>query len=107
MRYRAAVLPVIAVFAGFTAVPVLGPVIGQKGKVFSQAEVTIKAGEKLVFRNDDDVQHNVFSSTPGFAFNVVTMKPGTDHDVSWTREGSFDVRCAFHPTMKLKVTVTK
>jgi plastocyanin len=104
MRIRAAFLPVFLVAA---ASPATGPVVGQKGKVFSTNEVTIKVGEKLVFKNDDDVQHNVFSSTPGFAFNVVTMKPGAEHDVAWTREGSFDVRCAFHPTMKLHITVTK
>ena len=98
-------------FVPFAVALVLAPlapvVIGQKGKKFSQTEVTVKVGEKLVFNNDDDVTHNVFSAAPGFAFNVVAMKPGSDHQLTFTKEGSFDVRCAFHPAMKVKVTVTK
>jgi plastocyanin len=104
MRARLAVLPLFLTFAAAPGTPV---VVGQKGKLFSQTDVTLKPGEKLIFRNDDDVQHNVFSGAPGFAFNVVTMKPGTDHEVSWTREGKFDVRCAFHPKMKISITVAK
>lgn len=103
MRVRLAALPLVVL----AALPIAPVVVGQKGKAFSQAEVKLKIGEKLVIRNDDDVTHNVFSAAPGFAFNVVAMKPGTDHEIAFTREGSFDVRCAFHPGMKLKVTVTK
>jgi plastocyanin len=87
--------------------PLAPVVVGQKGKKFSQSEVTVKVGEKLVFNNDDDVTHNVFSAAPGFAFNVVAMKPGANHEVAFTKTGSFDVRCAFHPAMKVKITVTK
>ena len=102
MRVRFASLPLFAALAVLPPTPV---VVGQKGKVFSQADVSIKVGEKLVIKNDDDVTHNVFSAAPGFAFNVVAMKPGMDHELTFTRAGTFDVRCAFHPNMKLKVTV--
>ncbi len=101
-RYAFAPLALGLVLAPFAPV-----VIGQKGKKFSQAEVSVKVGEKLVFKNDDDVTHNVFSAAPGFAFNVVAMKPGSDHELAFTKAGSFDVRCAFHPAMKVKITVTK
>jgi plastocyanin len=104
MHVRLIAAPLFAVVAALTAGQV---VVGQKGKAFSQAAVTVKVGEKLVIRNDDDVTHNVFSAAPGFAFNVVAMKPGTDHELTFAKEGSFDVRCAFHPAMKLKITVTK
>lgn len=104
MSVRFVVAPVViaALLAPFAPV-----VIGQKGKKFSQAEVTAKVGDKLVIKNDDDVTHNVFSAAPGFAFNVVAMKPGTDHELTLSKEGSFEMRCAFHPAMKVKVTVTK
>jgi len=104
MRARLAALPLYAVLAVLPGTPVI---VGQKGKAFSATTVTIKIGEQLVIRNDDDVTHNVFSAAPGFAFNVVAMKPGTDHELTFPRDGAFDVRCAFHPNMKLKVTVTK
>jgi plastocyanin len=96
----------VSVAFGVLLAPLAPVVIGQKGKKFSQAEVSVKVGDKLVFKNDDDVTHNVFSAAPGFAFNVVAMKPGSDHELSFTKAGSFDVRCAFHPAMKVKVTVT-
>lgn len=104
MNARYALAPVVIALALAPLAPV---VVGQKGKKFSQSEVTVKVGEKLVFKNDDDVTHNVFSAAPGFAFNVVAMKPGADHELTFTKEGSFDVRCAFHPAMKVKVTVAK
>ncbi len=103
MSRRFVLLPALLL----TTAPAAPTVVGQKGKAFSTAEVTVKPGEKLVFKNDDDVAHNVFSSAPGFAFNVVKMAPGSEHEVSFTREGSFDVRCAFHPKMKLKINVAK
>lgn len=104
MHFRIAALPLIAFIA---VVPPAPTIISQKGKVFSQEQITVKVGDKLVIKNDDDVAHNVFSSAPGFAFNVVAMKPGTDHELTFAKEGAFDIRCAFHPKMKLKIVVTK
>ena len=102
MRVRLTSLPAVMAFALILPTPI---VVGQKGKAFSQAEVRVKLGEKVVFRNDDDVTHNVFTAAPGFAFNVVAMKPGAEHQLSLTRAGAFDVRCAFHPQMKVKIIV--
>src|SRR5205823_13979047 len=48
-------------------------VITQKDKAFSVAELTAKSGDTIVFKNDDDVAHNVFSQTPGFEFNAKTQ----------------------------------
>ncbi len=39
--------------------------IRQKGKVFSETEVSLKKGETLIFVNDDNIAHNVLSTTPG------------------------------------------
>ena len=38
--------------------------IRQKGKVFSESEVSLKKGETLIFVNDDNIAHNVLSTTP-------------------------------------------
>jgi plastocyanin len=79
--------------------------IGQKDRAFSRAEVTLTAGERLRFANDDAVVHNVFSATPGFEFNLRTQKPGQASEISFDKAGTVEVRCAIHPTMKLRVTV--
>jgi len=81
--------------------------IGQKDRAFSQAEITIKLGEAIVFRNFDDVTHNVFSITPGMEFNIRRQAPGGASKVSFSQEGVAEVRCSIHPKMKLMVTVRK
>jgi plastocyanin len=78
----------------------------QRNKTFSTASVTIAKGDSLVFRNDDGVVHNVFSADPGFRFNLRAQAPGASSGVKFDAPGSFHVRCAIHPTMKLDVTVT-
>ena len=80
-------------------------VIVQKGKTFSAAEIVLKAGDRIVFRNEDEVSHNVFSRSPGEEFEVRVQLPGQETAVALTKAGSADVRCAIHPQMKLHVTV--
>jgi len=80
--------------------------IGQKNRTFSKPEITVKVGEKIRFENDDAVVHNVFSSSPGHEFNLKTQKPGQKSELSFDKEGTVEVRCAIHPTMKLRITVS-
>lgn len=82
-------------------------VISQKDKAFQPAEVTIRPGDTLVFKNDDPVNHNVFSQTKGLDFVIKSQKPGESGSITLTGEGTTEVRCAFHPAMKLQVTVRK
>jgi plastocyanin len=82
-------------------------VVSQKGKVFSQTTMAVKVGDKITFRNDDAVAHNVYSATQGFLFNLRSQAPGTDAQIAFEHEGTAEVRCAFHPTMKLSVKVTR
>jgi plastocyanin len=81
-------------------------VIVQKDKAFGTTAVTLTKGDSIVFRNDDDVVHNVFSSDPDFKFNLRAQAPKTSAAVAVDKPGTFKVRCAIHPTMKLDVTVT-
>lgn len=82
-----------------------GPTVSQKNKMFSVGTLTVKPGEDVTFTNDDAVVHNVFSATPGKTFNLKTQTPGATTHVSFDQEGTVDVRCAIHPTMKLTITV--
>jgi plastocyanin len=81
--------------------------IGQKDKTFSMATLTVKAGDTVVFKNDDLITHNVYSTAKGNEFNLRAQAPGTNASVTLSAEGSVEVRCAFHPRMKLLVTVKK
>jgi plastocyanin len=82
------------------------PTIGQKGRIFSQTEVTIKSGDKVNFLNDDDIVHNVMSTSAGNEFNLGAQAPGISTPVTFKTKGEINVFCAIHPRMKMKVKVT-
>jgi plastocyanin len=100
--FAAALVALIAVPAAAAEVTV-----GQKGKAFSKAEVTIKVGDTIVFENDDDVTHNVFCKAEGCQFNTKGQAPAAKFSQKFEKEGTFEIRCAIHPKMKLTVHVTK
>jgi plastocyanin len=81
--------------------------IVQKAKTFSTTEITVKPGDELVFQNSDDITHNIFTNSAGNAFNLKTQAPGTAAGHVFQSEGVAEIRCAFHPKMKLTVTVKK
>ena|SRR5262249_4149996 len=82
-------------------------IIGQKGKVFSETEVTLKVGETLVYVNDDNIVHNIFSTTAGNEFNLGTQEPGASVPVTFKAPGDVKVICAIHPRMQMTVKVGK
>ena len=81
--------------------------ISQKDRAFSQTEITIQPGDSIVFKNLDDVTHNVFSITPGMEFDLRRQAPGSSSRVPFNRAGVAEVRCSIHPKMKLVVIVRK
>ena len=79
--------------------------VAQKGRLFAPGALTVKAGDVLVFQNDDDVTHHVYSSTKGQEFDLKTIPPGEKSTQAFARKGRVDVRCGLHPGMRLVVTV--
>jgi plastocyanin len=79
--------------------------IGQKNRVFSRSEVSVKKGDSIVFVNDDDIMHNVLSNTPGYEFNLGSQPPGMATPVNFNKAGQLNVLCAIHPRMRLMVKV--
>ncbi len=80
--------------------------ISQKGKQFSEANVALKKGDTLVFVNDDNVAHNIYSESPNNEFNLGSVLPGKSVPVTFDKIGDIDILCAIHPLMKMKVKVT-
>ena len=78
----------------------------QKGRGFAVPSLSIKKGESIVFKNEDDVTHNVFSLSPGIKFDIKTQKPGDESKIDFAAAGKGEVRCAIHPSMKMQLTVT-
>ncbi|TCR64152.1 plastocyanin/azurin family copper-binding protein [Bosea sp. BK604] len=79
--------------------------VTQKGQQFTPRTLTLKVGDEIVFINDDTGTHNVFSESPGNAFDLKAQRPGSKTNVTFSAAGQVDVRCAIHPTMRLSVTV--
>ena len=97
---------IVAFAAGCAAAAAAEKSISQKGKVFSETEITVKKGDSLVFVNDDNVSHNVLSSTADHEFNLGAMAPGASAPVTFKTTGDVAVICAIHPKMKMAVKVT-
>jgi len=84
-----------------------GTTVYQEDKKFSDPEVTIKAGQSVIFANKDPITHNVYSKTPGMSFDLKTQKPGETSEVKFDHAGESEVQCAIHPQMKMKIKVTE
>ena len=98
-------LVLVATLVTAVATASAGPTVVQKNKRFSTATLTVKPGEEVTFTNEDAVVHNVFSGTAGHAFNLSVQAPGAAKHIAFEKEGTVDVRCAIHPTMKLTIIV--
>lgn len=77
--------------------------VGQAGKAFNPSDLQVKVGDSVKFNNDDTVAHAVLVKGP-HETNLGQMKPGDAKSVSFDQAGTYDVKCAIHPKMKLTIT---
>lgn len=97
----------VAFLSGVAVAYAADKTITQKGKVFSMTEVSLKKGETLNFLNDDNIVHNIMSTSAGNEFNVGAVKPGISTPVTFKNAGDVRVICAIHPSMKMLVKVVE
>lgn len=80
--------------------------IRQRDKQFSPQVAAVPVGSKLVFPNADTVFHNVFSSTPGHAFDTGSIKGGeASRPVPLSKPGHVEIFCNIHRKMRADVLV--
>jgi plastocyanin len=104
-RSLASLALILATIGGLCAATGGRHVVGQKNKKFSESEITVRVGDTVVFVNDDDIVHNVYSRSECCKFNVKAQAPGTSSAIKFDKPGTVEVRCAIHPKMKLKIHV--
>lgn len=104
---RTPVLAVAALLALSAPALASDVTVRQKNKTFSAQSVQLKAGQSVVFANDDSVTHNVYSITKGLEFEIKTQEPGKSDAVRFDKTGVVLVECAIHPKMKLTVNVSQ
>ncbi len=96
----------VAFLSGSVAALAAETAIRQKGKLFTPNEVAVKKGDTLLFVNDDNITHNVYSASTGNQFNLGAIAPGNSTPVTFKNSGSVDILCAIHPSMKMSLKVT-
>ncbi len=79
--------------------------ITQRNRHFLPGTITVKAGTVLHILNGDTVTHHIYVKQPDMQFSSGEQPVGKAVDVLFDHKGEFDVRCAIHPTMHLKVIV--
>lgn len=79
--------------------------IVQKGKQFSPRVLPIVMGGVVEFPNDDPFNHNVFSPTPEYKFDLDYYGTGKSKNVRFAKSGAVRVYCNIHSNMVADVLV--
>jgi len=81
-------------------------VIEQSGKKFAPNWAVVQRGTAIEFPNRDNIYHNVFSLTPGNAFDLgLYNSDGEPKAHTFTEAGPVDIYCNIHPQMAASVLV--
>ena len=79
--------------------------VSQSNQTFSSAVLTVHAGDKVSFHNNDTVTHNItIKSGEGDADDLGLQKPGGVVSYKFDAKGVYRVVCSIHPRMKMTVT---
>jgi len=79
-----------------------------KDFLYDPAALTVSAGTKLTFTNQDNAPHTATSGSSPTAdgvFDTGTLTKGQSKTISATKTGTFAYYCAIHPFMKGTVIV--
>jgi plastocyanin len=79
--------------------------VSQRDRAFDLKEITVAVGDIIHFDNEDEFIHQIYIDAPDFSFDSGESYPGDSIDVTFTKRGTYMVRCHIHPKMLLKVTV--
>lgn len=81
------------------AAPMEEQQIVTRSKRFYPQTMVVTSGTRVRFPNLDDIQHNVFSITPGHRFDVGVYGPDEGAATVFEGVGTVDVYCDIHPNM--------
>jgi plastocyanin len=79
--------------------------ITQKNKTFTPRVLGVPVGATVQFPNQDGLFHNVFSLTPGHAFDLGLYRGGASKSRTFSTTGVVRVFCNIHPQMTALVVV--
>ena len=70
---------------------------------FQPSSVKVKVGQSVTWNNADDRDHGVNATDNSFKSG--NLKPGSSFTFRFTKAGSFDYACPYHPRMRGSVQV--
>jgi plastocyanin len=79
--------------------------VSMEGASYVPAALSARIGDTPRFRNNDDVNHNVFVPTVGFAVDLGKQDPGKEAVLALGKAGRFEVECVNHEGMVMTVGV--
>lgn len=65
----------------------------------------IQINDTVIFRNDDDVTHSLFSESEVKPFNIGQTRRGESGRVVFENPGTVTVKCEFHSAMRFELNV--
>ena len=81
--------------------------VRQAKKAFMPERLSVAKGSVVNFANDEKFVHHAFVDSPQFAADTGDIPPGEARRIVFTKAGTFVVRCAIHPSMKMTVEVSE
>ncbi|HVG25602.1 MAG TPA: hypothetical protein VND45_15700 [Thermoanaerobaculia bacterium] len=76
-----------------------------RSKAFLPHVLAVPAGSTINFPNEDPIAHNLFSLTPGNAFDLGLYRRGAGKSQKFEAPGTVNVYCNVHPNMSAVVHV--
>lgn len=83
-----------------------GTPVAIKNYAFTPASLTIAAGTKVTWTNEDTAPHTVTVLTGPVKFASPTLHTGDSFTYTFTTPGTYSYYCAVHPDMTAKIVVT-
>jgi amicyanin len=75
---------------------------------FSPATITVKAGTKVTWTNKDSTPHTVTTDSGApESFDSGSMDKDATFSFTFTKAGTYEYICTFHPSMRGTVVVTE
>jgi plastocyanin len=76
-----------------------------KDNKYAPAALTIKVGDTVVFKNDDDRDHTAIADDKMFKSDNIS--PGDTFEFTFKKAGTIKFACKYHPREKGMITVEK
>ena len=97
---------VVVYLTGFSQPPPQEiPQISQKNKTFIPDVLPIVVGQSVQFTNEDNIIHNVFSTSKARTFDLGKPRVGESRSVKFDQTGLVDVYCDIHEQMVATILV--